>query len=433
MGVELQKRSFISLSRAFTAPTVAVNGAENKVAASDKDKCGAWRMHENKSNSLKVKELGRMNQIMWPKPKVSGCTCAYTDKRRVDSVPNKFLSDTQQSEHLRANLEVFVPVKNSSVEESRSEDMSTDDVRSLKKVKRDTYCIQGTTNFVFEKRDKPVGMNNSNFQILAKDDSQIKGLQEYQMQAYHILSFERETLTNNLTIFKSVFRILSGVFKNSIFIDDIKLLSPESFIVFALICEKKFKISIGSPDDEVALAKLADVVRNKVVNKRPEECKKIVFSYTIKQLKHRLRHQFTDQYRKTCFDEFFYQVYFEEIAKREGIPLEDFYYPIASTKCKKNSAKTINTAYLSNIRKSDRFMDDLKTYIYTQLLKDYSKEIDNKLLDLITRWENEVKRSGSINDIKATLGSYFKGSKSKLPWTIFEVQHAVEKVRSVVY
>ena len=117
-------------------------------------------------------------------------------------------------------------------------------------------------------------------------------------------------------------------------------------------------------------------MRNRVVNKRPEECKKIVFSYTIKQLKHRLRHQFTEQYRKTNFDEFFYQFYFEEISKAEGIQLEDFYYPIASTKCKKNSAKTINTAYLSNIRKSGKFMDDLKSYIYSQLTKDYAKEID---------------------------------------------------------
>lgn len=388
---------------------------------------------ENRERGPNLQTLRKWNQIVWPQPKTTGCTCIYTSENRPVALRQKFLFDDQQTSQERRTEGKFMPVKLRSADTTHSEESSNQDTLSLKRVKYGTYSIQATASLCFAKVEEDGNSNSGSQQENGQSECETNDAKSLQLQNYHILSYEKEAPAENLSTLRSVYGILRGLFKNSIYIDDIKKLSPESFLVFSLICEKKFKISIHSSDDDVALEQLADMVRNKTVHKRPEECKKIVFSYTIKQLKHKLRDRYTQQYRKTNFDEFFYQFYFEDVAAQENILLEDFYYPIASTKCKKNSAKTINTAYLSNIRRSDKFMGDLKAYIHTQLVRDYTKEIDAKLLDLVTRWENDLKRAETLDGLKAALGSYFKGSKSKLPWTIFEVQHAIEKVRSVVY
>ena len=429
---ELRKRELLFFPKPVTAVPNQCNAFD---CSADGNGIGHFKKinGENQLGRINLQILRKWNQIIFPQPKTTGCTCIYTSENRQVDRRQKFLFDDQQTMQKRRTEEKFMPVKMRSADTTHSEESSNQDTFSLKRVKYDTYSIQTTNSFCFARAEKDSSSNMSPVRENGQSEAETQEPKGLQLQNYHILSYEKEAPAENLTVLRSVYGILRGLFKNSIYIDDIKKLSPESFLVFSLICEKKFKININSLDDNLALEQLTDMVKNKTVHKRPEECKKIVFSYTIKQLKHRLRDRYTQQYRKTNFDEFFYQFYFEEISVHENILLEDFYYPIASTKCKKNSAKTINTAYLSNIRKSDKFMSDLKTYIYTQLIRDYTKEIDAKLLDLVTRWENEIKRAETLDGLKAALGSYFKGSKSKLPWTIFEVQHAIEKVRSVVY
>lgn len=114
------------------------------------------------------------------------------------------------------------------------------------------------------------------------------------------------------------------------------------------------------------------------------------------------------------------------------IPLNYFYYPIVSIKCKKNSAKTINKTYLENIKRSERFMVEVRDYINYNFIKDYGREIDSKFMDLANRWETDHKKTDSVNLLINSIKEYFKDSKSKLPWTIYEIQFAMGKIRKIL-
>lgn len=308
------------------------------------------------------------------------------------------------------------------------------DSTSLKRIKQMNLNIQPTSHFSYFSKAVESDLSNN----LKSENNGIRtatnliNIDKYHFQNYHVLSNNKFSICDNLKVFVPAYAVLRGMFKNSIFIDDIKSLGPESFIVLSVICEKKFRVKIDKQQDSTGINKLATIIKSSLVEKRPEECKKIILSYTIKQLKHRLREKYSELYRKNTFEEFFYQYYFSHVAKDQGIPLEDFYYPIASTKCKKNSAKTINKTYLMNIKKSDMFMTDLREYINSDFVRDYGKEIDSKLFDLVNRWESEFKKSDCVEHLKSLVDKYFKDSKSKLPWTIYEIQFAIGKVRKIL-
>lgn len=305
---------------------------------------------------------------------------------------------------------------------------------SLKRVKQKTYSIQPTVVYFHTGIDvDDADLPESPRQIIPiLDGPKNINAKKYQLYNYHIMRHVSTLSTGCLNVLMSAYNVLRELFKNSISFDDIRNLSEKSFIVFSIICEKKFKVKIDSRDDLRAINWLSEVINSRMVDKRPEECKKIILSYTIKQLKHRLRETYPGQYIKQTFEVFFYQHYFDHISKSEGIPLDDFYYPIASTKCKKSSAKTINKAYLSNIRKSDKFMADVRQYMDQQFTHDYAKEIDNKLLDLVNKWGAEFEKAESISEITDSLDNYFRDSRAKLPWTIYEIEFALKKVRIIL-
>lgn len=125
--------------------------------------------------------------------------------------------------------------------------------------------------------------------------SKIINFDKYQFQKYQILNHDRTATFDNLVVFSPVYNVLRGLFKNSIFIDDIQNLTTESFIVFSVIVEKKFKVKITNQKDMDGICQLLEVIKNRIVDKRPEECKKIILTYTIKQLKYRLREQYSQQ------------------------------------------------------------------------------------------------------------------------------------------
>lgn len=376
----------------------------------------------------------KWSHIIWPKP-IKACGFHPNPKDSKHNVSkSRSQNDDQKNNFERRREEKFIPVQTRSLDTTHSYGSMNQECWCYKRVKMTTFNIQNTGSYSFCVKKSinvdHVDINNDIKKI--KGVSKIDKSEFYEFQNYNILFNEKEASIDNLTTLKEAFNVLRGLFKSTICLDEIQKLTDEAFLVFSLVCEKKFKIKINSSRDTTALNQLADIIKNKTVNKRPEECKKIIFSYTIKQLKHRLRDRYTELYRKNTFDEFFYMFYFDEISKKEGILIEDFYYPIASTKCKKNSAKTINQTYLNNIRKSDKFMTDIGNYITKRFASDYNKEVDSKLLDLVTRWENELTKTESLTDLKEQLQSYFKGSKSKLPWTIYEVQYAIGKVKHIV-
>lgn len=87
-------------------------------------------------------------------------------------------------------------------------------------------------------------------------------------------------------------------------------------------------------DCQTRLEKLNQLLNSKT-HKRPEECYKFIFTRT---LKHLMRNFTQKKMKKDDLNLFFYNHYFKELADKNSLPLEHYFYPL--TKCKlKNQTK----------------------------------------------------------------------------------------------
>ena len=255
---------------------------------------------------------------------------------------------------------------------------------------------------------------------------------EYGLAEFSILRFSRNRNQHVLRHFKCVYHCLMALFTENKPQLDFSEFDPICFALFVSVVERKFKVIFDPSNAEESLKQLRSVISSSVSSKRPEECKKIIFSLTIKFLKNKLRNSCKRQYRKKAFENYFYNYYFSEIAKKEHIPIQDFYYPVSYNKNKKNAYKTINKPYIGNIRKSKKFIRDFNSYINNQLIEDYKKEVSNRLMETLSKWDQEHAKYSNTTRLTDKFKVYFKNEKSKLPWTISDIQFAIKTVKAAL-
>ena len=163
-------------------------------------------------------------------------------------------------------------------------------------------------------------------------------------------------------------------------------------------------------------------------HKRPEECNKFIFTRVLRFLKKQMRNRFNlgDE-----VEDKFYQYYFDEVAKKNNIPLEEYYYPLTR---KGKTKETLNVAYFTRIFESKRFVNDLIKYMSENLKEEYEEEIIQKLESILLKWDkkfnfDEMTNKKCLEEIK----NYFiKNKRCKLPWNIDEVKEAVMRVHRLI-
>lgn len=166
--------------------------------------------------------------------------------------------------------------------------------------------------------------------------------------------------------------------------------------------------------------------------KRPEENYKFVFKRCLKNMKEEFKEKKGERLKKKDFEKNFYEHYFKEVVEHENMPLESFYHPKNSKNKAKNCPKTINSTYIENISKSPDFVQDFKKYLLGPLEKEYRKIIDSKITGLIERWETEYESTPDKDKTVDEICNYIeKNKKCKLPWTVKEVQEAVNSVKKL--
>lgn len=267
---------------------------------------------------------------------------------------------------------------------------------------------------------------------IKKDDknaSDMKNRNSFSLIDFKMINIEVANVNYEIQMFGAVYQFIKQLFKGEFNSEQFESLDQESLIIGKTIIEKKFKTKLSMLND---IRKFQTQFSTMKFKKRAEECKKLVIGFSIKKLKLRLRNSLNCQYKKSQFDEYFYNYYFGAAAKKEGLPIKDFYYPIVSVEKKLNSARTLNKGYLRNINKSDLFVNDFEEYVSTQFVIDYGKEIDSKLYDLISKWEFMYKCKTSTDDWDKTLKTHLGLYKSKLPWTLNEINGAVLKVKKIL-
>ena len=167
-------------------------------------------------------------------------------------------------------------------------------------------------------------------------------------------------------------------------------------------------------------------------SKRFEENIKFIFKLTLKKLKNKMlkRYKITSYCRS--FDVQFYNFYFLELARANGLQIEAFHDPLNS----RAGSKTLNSAYLTLVFSSTKFREDFLSYITSQeIITDYQTNLDRKVKQLLLKFDDSF---GGRDIEQMEIGiervqHYFRYNRQcKLPWMHSEIQHAVASFRTMV-
>ena len=253
--------------------------------------------------------------------------------------------------------------------------------------------------------------------------------------AYHI-SENTQTITGTLCPnseyphFGSLLTLLKKHFKGKKIDDKDLQISAHELDVLKSIITRKYKNKINVNVKSFFLKDKLEEIDRLDSFKRPEENYKFIFKRGIKYLKERLKAFEGSRLKKRELDTYFYHYYFDEACKKYGMSIDEVQNP-CNAKGVKTRLKTVNTEYITNMIKSDKFSKDFKDYMYENLHSDYEATIDSKIEALIRRWEElyndtENKETAVQNIIDYVL----KNKKCKLPWTGKEISRAMKCVEA---
>jgi hypothetical protein len=192
------------------------------------------------------------------------------------------------------------------------------------------------------------------------------------------------------------------------------------------------KYSKRLPLDEVdvsterKLQVLNDIINSKS-QKRPEECYKFVLTRVIKYLKKQIKDS------HDCprdLEDFLYEQYFGETAKKMDLPITDFHYPLTGNRGKFK----LNSVYFDKIFKSEKFLIGANDYIQNILTDEYKMEIRKKIESLLIRWDLQLQEpNANHGEIEKHIREYLlKNKRCKLPWTMKEVNESIDRFLSLI-
>lgn len=164
-------------------------------------------------------------------------------------------------------------------------------------------------------------------------------------------------------------------------------------------------------------------------HKRSEEKNKFVFKSVLKDLKKKYQeeHEIKNEIES---EKSFYQFYFSEKARKEGIHINSFYDPLYNIKMKNKSFKTINICYLKLVfTNNEEFLK-----VFRESLKDLKQRSIDSISGTIEKSLESIKQALFNEDFKEEdeekiyidfTTSFAAKAKFKLPWTEKEIDDAI--------
>ena len=140
---------------------------------------------------------------------------------------------------------------------------------------------------------------------------------------------------------------------------------------------------------------------------------------------------------KSSLEKQFYQKYFGEIATLNNISLFKFYFP--RNNCKYSSIsihKSINKDYLRYISMNSKFINEIKKYINEKLFEEEKNLIEIRLNNKIEKLKKKILKffeckteNSIIEQFDFFINKKIRNNNQfKLPWSIFQLQKAIENV-----
>lgn len=161
--------------------------------------------------------------------------------------------------------------------------------------------------------------------------------------------------------------------------------------------------------------------------RRPEECYKFILTRLIKHLKKKIE----SEYETHKPEEKLYHMYFNHVAVDLGLPISEFFYPLAGKQVK---TEYLNRKYFTRIFRSEAFVKEIELFCQYEIFQDFNKEFEIKVMRMLERWEGLlIKNPAKVDEIKQSILNYVVFHKRcKLPWTLTDVKLAIEKMKILI-
>ena len=189
-------------------------------------------------------------------------------------------------------------------------------------------------------------------------------------------------------------------------------------------------------------------VRENPSHKTKEENLKFVFKKAFRFLKfkfnecasyhdHRFLKPSISKLRSNSKKEYMFTAfYFQRQAIEFGIPLESFMQPTMTRNFdilnKEYAPKSVNKIYVQRIRQNSMFIRHLRGYLTLQMVSEAKIQAIKKTEEIILKWEEIYLEKGSTFLRRKISEQCANNTKTKLPWSVSEIQFSVEQVLELI-
>ena len=218
--------------------------------------------------------------------------------------------------------------------------------------------------------------------------------------------------------------------------EDLKLKEQEKKLIIDFLIKKKMCSGL---DTSQLTCDILMWLRDNIKTKRTEEGLKFVFVKAITfmkkefQKKQKELNEESGELKKSKSskgeDYKFYNYFFGKIARRKGIPIENFFhFRTWKSKSNLNIPKSITKKYISLISLNPEFVRQIHNYIDYFLRHEIQKVIEGKLERIVQKWEEYLILFNGDNAF-ANLLKIIKSENKKFPWGMAEVNHAIKDMK----
>ena len=189
-------------------------------------------------------------------------------------------------------------------------------------------------------------------------------------------------------------------------------------------------------------------VRENPSHKTKEENLKFVFKKAFKFLKVKFNEcaSFEDhlflkpsigKLDKTSKKEYMFTAfYFQRQAIEMGICLENFMQPTMTRNFAilngESAPKSVNKRYVERIRENVMFRQHLRGYLTLQMVNEAKIQAIKKTEEIILKWEEIYLEKGSTFLRRRVSEQYSNNAKTKLPWSVSQIQFSVDQVLGLI-
>lgn len=244
------------------------------------------------------------------------------------------------------------------------------------------------------------------------------------------INFEGQCEEIRLTHFINLNKLLVQVFSGHEITEKDWNLSPMEEKILNAILKRKFYGKVqtdGIQLDESNRYSFINQLAKINTLKRPKDCYKMLLGRLFRILKRNYfeKHKYSNQNVYL-----FYQYYFGDLAKKENVPIQAYFYPFERNNkfisLFPKISHHLNFRYYEKIFRSERLSRDIKV-ILQKVYSDHFLELKFKFATLLKKWEKLFYNfDNDLAIVEKTILKYLQfNNRCKIPFTVTEIENSI--------